>query len=99
MQICKAVFAGGVNVLGTLVSWLFPNGETKCCSARILHTDRHCVGVQPDSKEDYEAIGSALGFTFLGGRCDVTDLLADPGTLQERKWEHIAMATAGFVSG
>ena len=42
--------------------------------------------LQPDSKDDYEAIGSALDLTFLGGRCDVTDLLADPGTLREKRW-------------
>ena len=44
------------------------------------------MGLQPDIKDEYEAIGAALGFSFLGGRCDVTDLLADLGTLQEQKW-------------
>ena len=83
---CKVLPDGGVDALDTSVYWLLPNGETKCCSARMLHKDRSRMGLQPDSKDEYEAIGSALGFSFLGGRCDVTDLLADLGTLQEQKW-------------
>ena len=85
----KALPSGGVDVLDAPVYWLFPNGETTCCTARHMQRDRHRAGAQPDSKEDYEAIGNALGFTYLGGRCDVTDLLADPGTLQEQRWSQL----------
>ena len=82
----QGIAGKGVDVLVYSVYWLLPNGETKCCSARALHTDRSRLGLQADSEDEYRAIGSALGFAFLGGRCDVTDLLADPGTLQEQKW-------------
>ena len=80
---------GGVDVLDHSVYWLLPNGETTCCSARQLFQDRHRLGLQPDTKDDYVAVGNALGFTFLGGRCDVTELLADPGTLQEQRWSQL----------
>ena len=86
VEMCKALPAGGVDVLDTPVYWLLPNGDTKCCSARVLHTYRSRLGLQADNKDEHEAVGRALGFAFLGGRCDATDLLADPGRLQEQKW-------------
>ena len=76
-------------MLDTPVYWLLPNGETTCCTARRLQQDRQRVGLQPDSKDEYEAIGNAMGFTYLGGRCDCTDLLEDPGTLQEQRWAQL----------
>ena len=30
-----------------------------------------------------------MGFTYLGGHCDVADLLAGPGTLQEQRWAQL----------
>ena len=86
VNIEKALPSGGVDVLDVPVYWLLPNGEMTCCTTRRIHEDRHCLGVQADSKDDYEEIGKALGFTFLGGRCNVTDLIADPGTWQEQRW-------------
>ena len=70
----------------TLLSIGYCPMEKPNVAARALHKDRSRMGLQPDSKDEYEAIGAALGFSFLGGRCDVTDLLADLGTLQEQKW-------------
>ena len=78
-----------MDVLDQSVYWLLPNGETTCRTARHLIQDRHRLGLQPDTKDEYEAIGNALGFTYLGGRCDVTELLADPGTLQEQRWSQL----------
>ena len=86
MDMCKTLPSGGVDVLDVSVYWLLPSGETTCCSARHLHKDRHRVGVQLDSQDDYEAMGQALGLTYLGGRCDVTDFVQDPGTLRKRRW-------------
>ena len=74
VDMCKALPSRGVDVLDVPVYWLLPNGETMCCSARQLQTDRHRIGLQPDSKDDYQTIGKALGFTCLGGRCDGTEL-------------------------
>ena len=85
----KASPSGGVDVLDEPAYWLLPNGETTCCTARHLIQDRHRHGLQPDTKYEYAAIGNALGCAFLGGRCEVTDLLADPGTLQEQRWSHL----------
>merc|ERR1712197_86661 len=89
LGMCKSLPSGGVDVLDTPVYWLLPNGETTCCTARRLQQDRQRVGLQPDSKDEYEAIGNAMGFTYLGGRCGCTDLLADPGTLQEQRWAQL----------
>ena len=85
----KVLPAKDVDALDVPVYWLLPKGETTCCTARHMHQDRHRLGAQPDSKDDYEAIGSALGFTYRGGRCDVTDSLADPGTLQVQRWSQL----------
>ena len=83
---CKTLPLGGAGVLDVSVYWLLPSGETICCSARQLLKDRHRVGVQRDTQDDYDATGKALGLTYLGGRCDVTELLADLGTLRDKRW-------------
>ena len=36
--------------------------------------------------EAYQEVATAFGYEYLGGSCDVTDLLADPGTLREQCW-------------
>ena len=86
VDMCKTLPSGGVDVLDVPVYWLLPSGETTCCSARHLHKDCHRVGVQFDSQDDYEAMGKARRLKYIGGRCDVTDLLEDLGTLRERRW-------------
>ena len=42
------------------------------------------AGNTPGSKADYEAVGATLGYKFLRGRCDTTELLQDPGSLADR---------------
>ena len=62
VEMCKVLLDGGVDVLDASAYWRLPNGETKCCSGRALRKGRSRMGFQPDSKDEYEAIGAVLGF-------------------------------------
>ena len=79
-----------MDVLDEAVYWLFPSGALLCRSPRDLQRAGPAAGNTPDSKDDYEAVGAALGYQFLGGRCDTTELLQDPGTLAERRWTQLS---------
>ena len=88
VESCKTLPAGGVDVLDSPVYWLFPNGETQCCSARSLHIDRRHIGIQADSKEDYEAIGAALGFHFLEAVATSRICWQTSGRCESRSGQH-----------
>ena len=86
----RSLPAGGVDVLDEAVYWLFPSGALLCRSPRDLQRAGPAAGNTPDSKDDYEAVGAALGYQFLGGRCDTTELLQDPGIVAERRWTQLS---------
>ena len=86
----RSLPAGGVDVLDEPVYWLFLRGALLCRFPRDLQRAGPAAGNTPDSKDDYEAVGAALGYQFLGGRCDTTELLQDPGTLAEGRWTQLS---------
>ena len=83
----EAMPSGGIDVLDHRVYWLFPNGAVRCCSARDLHQRCPSEASKADSIDNYECIAEVLGFKYLGGQCDVTDLLQDKGALKEERWK------------
>ncbi len=68
--------------------WLHPGGTLHCLSARDLQEGGAAAmsAVPPDTEEEYKEVAAAFGYLYLGGRCDVTDLLQDRGTMQDQRW-------------
>ena len=82
----KAVLAGGTDVLDEAAQWLFPNGEVRCCSVRALQQMCDSGSSSGDSVDDFGLIAEAFGYKYLGGQCDVAELLEDKATLKDQRW-------------
>ena len=80
----------GIDILDTKVYWRFPSGVVRCVSARGLRSITAAEMDLPQTAEEYQVIGTSLGYEFLGGRCDVTGLLAEPGLLRGEQWRALA---------
>ncbi len=81
---------GGVDVLDAKAYWLYPSGALRCMSARELQEAGAAAAAPPESEEEYEYVAASFGYLYLGGRCDVTDSLQEPGTMQDRRWSELA---------
>ena len=61
--------------------WLLPSGVLRCLSPRELQRATAADFGDAESAETYRDVAAAFGYEYLGGRCEVTELLATPGTL------------------
>jgi len=85
-QMARDVPESGVDILDCKVYWQFPNGTLRCLSVKEVHALSEEDLLQPQSLEEYSHVAESLGYQYLGGGCDVTALLEDPGTLGDQRW-------------
>eukprot|EP00974_Lingulodinium_polyedra_P008726 834639-Lingulodinium_polyedra.AAC.1 len=105
----RDVPGGGRDVLAAKVFWRFPAGALRCLSVRDLRRARLAELDEAETREAYERVANAYGYTFLGVATDsaaLDDLKTDAGTYQDRRWEKMqwrlpagAMDVCWWVAG
>lgn len=88
-QIVRDVPLGGVDLLDENVYWRFPGGVVRCLSVRALDAISATDLKVSETEADYQRIALQLGYEYLGGGCDVTELLAAPGVLKDGGWRSL----------
>ena len=71
---------------------MLPSGHVAFWSLERLASATADELAAEDGVAEYEAVAAELGFRYLGATSKsdgLTELLADPGTLAERRWEQI----------
>jgi len=91
LQTERAVPQDAANPLDAKAYWLLPQGTLRCMSARELHRGNAAAlaTAAKDTEDDYQNLGATLGYHYLGGRCDVTGLLQERGTMAEERWKSL----------
>ena len=81
-----------MDIVDVPVYWKLPSGRVECWSVERLAAATADELAAEDGVAEYEAVAAELGFRYLGATAKsdgLTELLADPGTLAERRWEQI----------
>ena len=86
LDISRQVPQGGLDVLDAKVLWLFPSGVLRTFSARDLRASVVDTLDEPETATSYHDVGESFGYEYLGGGCDVTELLENPGSIANRRW-------------
>jgi len=74
LEYTRDVPQGGVDVIDTKVYWLFPSGVLRCLTMRELRLLSATEFTEEETVDAYHAVAEALGYRYLGGRCDMTGL-------------------------
>ena len=70
--------------------WMFASGVLRCLSPREIKVTSSTDFGETDTIENYREVAAVFGYEYLGGKCDVTELLQEPGTMLEKRWEKLA---------
>ena len=91
LQTERAVPLDAANPLDAKAYWLLPQGTLRCTSARELHQGSAAAlaAAPTDTEAEYQDVAAAFGYLYLGGRCDVTELLQERGTMVEERWKEL----------
>ncbi len=91
LSVVRDVPHGGDSPLDVKAYWLHPQGALKCMSARELHhaCATNTLMAAAEEEADYVKVAESFGYLYLGGRCDVTNLLEEPGTMRDQRWKEL----------
>jgi len=91
LQTERAVPLDAANPLDGKAYWLLPQGTLRCMSARELHQGSAAAlaAAPTEAEAEYQDMAAAFGYLYLGGRCDVTKLLQERGTMVEERWREL----------
>ena len=89
LQTERTVPQDAANPLDAKAYWLLPQGTLRCMSARELHqgTAAALASAPNETECEYQEVAAAFGYLYLGGRCDVTALLQERGTMAQERWK------------